>query len=599
MPRSCAWLFILSVGVLVSSAGTPARSQQSQTAAPQGVISGQVVDGGTGQPVAGAMVDLMIVGPPLTPAEMESAVRDPSKRRVPMSQQTDERGFFEFSRLPPGPYSGSVRTPGYLIGEVGDSKERPDFSSPVLPIDLGPWEQLRTLRVRIWRPGRISGVAVTESGDPAVKATVQSFRRAYVRGRLTWSAGRAALTDDRGAFQIADLVPGTYTVALLADARLQHAAVFHGGTDNADSASEIRVAAGDRHEGINLTTRLSPSVGVSSLAGSVANYDVAKGRPIIVHLIRRGASSSMAATEALRTTADQAGRFAFGRVPKGDYDLSVWSFPGTHSATPPGGTSYTILSRGPRAPTPAPGEPTWVAHQPLALQEPVRDITVNLQAGARLSGRVIIPGRDTNAAFPPLPVFIRSADGRDLGSSVPARVEPDGSFRSMGLPPGKYFLSIESTFESDTTLRSLTPVSVRFNGQEYAGSAITLGTADIADIGVTMAKPARVSGVVRDAQKRPVPSAHVLVIPVDRNKWNDYPNFMSQFRIHRTLTNRHGLFDTPMLPGSYYVVALLTVPEFWMQQAYFDSVVPSPARVELREGTSVDVAVTIRPSPQR
>jgi hypothetical protein len=125
----------------------------------------------------------------MTQAEMNEAIRDPTKRRLPVTQQADDRGFFEFSGLAPGRYSGPVQSPGYLLGQIEDSKERPDFSIPALPLELGANEQLRNLRIRVWKAGRIAGVALDESGDPVVKATVQSFKRAHVRGRLTWSAG--------------------------------------------------------------------------------------------------------------------------------------------------------------------------------------------------------------------------------------------------------------------------------------------------------------------------------------------------------------------------------------------------------------------------
>ena len=187
---------VLGLAVLVSSAGTPPTVQQSQPqlAEPQGVISGQVIDGATGEPIAGATVGLLLSRPPMTQAEREIAIRDPTKRHLSVTQQADEKGFFEYSGLAPGRYSGPVQSPGYLIGQIEDSKERPDFSIPALPIELGPNEQLRNLRIRIWRAGRIAGVALDESGDPVVKATVQSFKRAYVRGRLTWSAGRTSST---------------------------------------------------------------------------------------------------------------------------------------------------------------------------------------------------------------------------------------------------------------------------------------------------------------------------------------------------------------------------------------------------------------------
>ncbi len=588
---------MLGLGIVLSSAGPPATAQR---AGPQGVIAGQVVDGATGQPLGGATVGLLRIQPPLTSAERLAALRDPAKRRLPVSQQADDRGFFEFSGLAPGPYSGFVERPGYLTEQLGDSKDRPDFSIPVLPVELRPSEQLRSLRLRMWRAGSVAGIALDESGDPVVKATVQCFRRAYVRGRLTWSPGQAAQTDDRGVFHISELVPGTYTVALLAEADTAQAAVFHGGTDSADSATPILVEPGDRHEGITLTTRLAAGIPVTSLAGHVVNHEAAAGRPIVAHLTRRGASSSMASAEAFKTTVDRTGRFAFSRVPKGDYELAVWSFPGTYRAMAPGQRPVTVFSLGAAsAKTAAPNEPTWVATLPLSVQEPMQGLSVSLQPGARLSGRVSLAGRETTAAFPPWPVLIQPADGQDFGSAVPTRVEPDGSFRSMGLPPGRYFLSVEPIFEDDSALRALSPVSVRVNGHEHAGAALTLGTADITDISVTLATPAHVSGVVRDGQRRPVPAAHVLIVPTDRARWNDYPNALSQFRVQRTITNRDGLFKTSMLPGSYSVVALSRVPEFWMEPAYLETVASSAARVELRQSASVDVDLTISPTPQR
>jgi hypothetical protein len=54
-----------------------------------------------------------------------------------------------------------------------------------------------------------------------------------------------------------------------------------------------------------------------------------------------------------------------------------------------------------------------------------------------------------------------------------------------------------------------------------------------------------------------------------------------------------------MLPGPYYVVALVSVPDFWMEPAYLETVVPSAVRVELRQASTVEVAVMITAAPQR
>ena len=182
---------------LSAQLGTRAPSTPANGTA---ALSGTVVDGATGRPVAGAIVNLQ-VGIPGRP------IQGPHGRQV-----SDSRGRFAFTDLPPA--AGLTLTAsraGYFDG--GFTPAGGPASEPrSLSLADGQW--LGGLRIRLWRPGAISGTLRDERGEPVVGVEVRAVAVIPIAGHERLASSAVALTDDRGLYRLAGLPPGRYLVAI-------------------------------------------------------------------------------------------------------------------------------------------------------------------------------------------------------------------------------------------------------------------------------------------------------------------------------------------------------------------------------------------------
>ena len=175
--------------------GARGLSRQRGTAA----LSGRVVDGTTGLPVAGATVTL--------------TRRDVSG--IAESARCDSQGRFVFIDLPASPrYALEASFAGYPPAFFG--QPLPARAALLDPIEFsvaeGEWRS--DLNVSIWRGASISGRVVDERGEPLIGVAVRPFR-AVTLGQQRFFAGLApAMTDDRGVYSLAMLDPGTYWVGI-------------------------------------------------------------------------------------------------------------------------------------------------------------------------------------------------------------------------------------------------------------------------------------------------------------------------------------------------------------------------------------------------
>src|SRR5262245_47625316 len=150
---------------LVVLAATSLVGQQASNP-PSAVITGTVVDGSTGEPVADAVVFLAS-----TPAG--GAGSQPR-------QVTDEKGRFAFIGLTGDrSYTIAASCIGYLDGGYGRDAMPTD---PLRPIPLKADEWIPDLRVSIWKPGAIAGIVRDESGEPVVGVVVRVLQRVRMQG---------------------------------------------------------------------------------------------------------------------------------------------------------------------------------------------------------------------------------------------------------------------------------------------------------------------------------------------------------------------------------------------------------------------------------
>jgi hypothetical protein len=293
--------------------------------------------------------------------------------------------------------------------------------------------------------------------------------------------------------------------------------------------------------------------------------------------------------------ADARGGFRAGRLAPGRYRVSVWTFPVGESllaidTTLTGFVTYFEPPAG--APIPRlPDAPTWVANEDVTLEaNEQRDVTLTLLRGATFSGRVAFEGRTpAPEILAASSVVVVPADARPLGPVPQSGLAPDGQFRTVGLPPGRYVLALRAAQGAPVTWLAR---SIQVNGEEALGDAIELSGTDITGIVVTATdKVSGIAGTVLDLQGRPTMRARAIVFPQDPNERRHQYAEPAPRRVRQAVLDRTGAFDVQMPPGKYYVAAVTSLTPTWMTPTELDRLVPSAESVVVNAGERPRVVV--------
>src|SRR5262245_33411050 len=189
-----AWITASIVFLLQVAA--PASQQQPA----RGSIEGVVVRAGTGEPIAGAEIQVMRVATPGEEGRVEPLVAvvftggDPF---APIPAITDREGHFLLKDLEPGSYKIRAARNGYAKQEYG--QRIPAGQGTVLTVTGG--QTLKDIAFHLIPGGTISGQVRDDGGEPITGARVELLRVAYVEsGKRDFRIAGSALTDDRGEY---------------------------------------------------------------------------------------------------------------------------------------------------------------------------------------------------------------------------------------------------------------------------------------------------------------------------------------------------------------------------------------------------------------
>ncbi len=264
---------MLIVGPRLYGGQVPAQERQPSTPPPAtGLIMGQVVDAATGKPVPGAVVTVTTAPAAATTGLTNQAdlvqIAQAAGPAAPLRVVADSDGRFVFRDLAKGRYGFSATASGYLVGTNG--QRRPGGPSVALELEAG--EKLVDATLRLWKAASMTGTVLDEAGEPAVGMQVQSLRRVIVAGRTRWSPAGFGSSDDRGIYRFSNLMPGEYTVALPSTAATIPAAImesYHDAMSSGDSASATAFMRGLMESGAPLPSGGGTRVGDHILQQSI------------------------------------------------------------------------------------------------------------------------------------------------------------------------------------------------------------------------------------------------------------------------------------------------------------------------------------------
>ena len=246
---------------------------------------------------------------------------------------------------------------------------------------------------------------------------------------------------------------------------------------------------------------------------------------------------------------------------------------------------------------PVSDEPTLWGEVATGVSTADVQVQVDLRRAGRIEGRVVMdeaPSESTVQPWSRASIMAIPADGRSLGPSMApmGRVEPNGTFRTSGLPPGPYTLVL---IEDPTQQSSgLYVQSLKSAGAHLDGSVIELDIADLTDIEIRVSRAtAELSGIVRDRQARLTSTATVYLFPRDRRLWADLGPTVQRLRaVQPSGDGSYIMRGVP--PGEYFVAALSGgARENWRHVTALEELATTAQTVALSARGRGSVALTL------
>jgi hypothetical protein len=239
-----------------------------------------------------------------------------------------------------------------------------------------------------------------------------------------------------------------------------------------------------------------------------------------------------------------------------------------------------------------PDTPTLWAEQALAVgDDDVDGLMLSLREGARVTGRIEFdgaqPGPDAIARFA---VQLVPANGqRDSAFLRPPGAGSDGAFRTLGFPPGRYFVDVLSSAPGGWLLKSAV-----IGGRDLVEQPLDLQGDDVTGAVVTMTQQLgeMTGSIARTADGGDEP-ALIAVFPLDHRAW--IASGMPPARSGTTQSSADGRFSLRRLrPGAYLAVAVPAATQLDLQDPdVIGRLVRLGTQVQVPERGSVAVRLSI------
>ena len=366
-----------------------------------------------------------------------------------------------------------------------------------------------------------------------------------------------------------------------------HQTAYHPSSSTVGQAQPVSVASGEERSGVDVTLKLVPSATISGQllgpTGPAESY--------MLHLTPTDTGEMSTDPDVATAVTAADGSFMFLGVPAGQYVIQTLRVPRggiTGAATMvinqgAGNMSFTTTTMAGAA-GPAPpqnSEPTLWTATPVTLgATDVRDLTITLNTGLKISGRTEFQG---SAERPPgdrlaqVTVMLESADGRARTGALTSRLQANGLFTTAGVPPGKYLLRVINP-PGGWDVRS-----IMLGGVDASDTPVDLEDKDLAGALITFTdRVSALSGTVKSAQGAADNAAAAVIFPVDSRTWT----YNNPRRIRMTRVSKSGTYTFNGLPdGDYFLIAIPEeVASEWQDPRFLDAMSREATRVTMVEG---------------
>jgi hypothetical protein len=540
---------------------------------------------------------------------------------------TDDDGRFAFERLPAGTFTVVAKKPAYLQATFGAS--RPGQPGSSIALVAG---QRVAVNLTIFKGSVIAGVLQDASGRPAAGVPVVAVPPRQTGMNTATFQPLNFTTDDRGAFRIYGLLPGEYVLvaapppnargaigaisttamdAILTSlaqrgaatapmpdiARAGFAPVYFPGTTFFSEAQTIVLLPEGTREGVNFRVSHVPVARIEgTIAGEVSDFSAVE-----ISIILPGPRIPGLTGGGITSTRPNAqGEFAYDNVPPGEYRImaSARRGPSDGTARPAatgrgGGMGGSAAGGAGRAQTPFTGERLFALTDVVVRGEDVKGVSLPLQLGGSLAGRIVF---DESSATRPTDLSTISVHLTQTGNSamtitggtmfgtslagVPAAgVNPDGTFRMLGIGPSSYTMSVALP----AALRDVWTVrSAMADGRDLLDGTLHGPDVRLDEVVVTLSdRRSGLSGTLQSAAGLGTAEYFVVAFSVDRAHWQ---TLSRRSKYTRPDTNGRFTFDD-LPPGEYFLAALTDLdPRGFQDAAFLEQVAPAAVKVTIAEG---------------
>ena len=398
-----------------------------------GTIVGTVT--AQGKPLPGATITLW-----------QQPISEPIPSNTTQVGRTNADGSYELSQIPSGNYFISATLPGYVTG-----KENQVLAN-LRPVNAVTEGKVERVDFELVPEGVISGIVTDVDGQPVGRIPITITNDRNPPESVPPNYAKDLRTDDRGNYRIAGLPAGRYRVAAgyypLTTAtlfgRVGYRRIFYGDTPDESKAKIIEVAAGsDTKIDLNVGT----PVKTFTVRGSIVYSQ--SGQPVsdMSYNVRVFENGKVIGGAGTRGRSNDKGEIVIEHVPPGEYMIVA---PQVSPLIPVNGE------------IPQPPNIFGESKHFEVIDRDITGVEVSVTKAATLTGFVTIEG-NASADLRAKLSEIRVVGMMIMSPILHATINPDGSFRFMGLRAGK----LEFNFEAPPGKQ---PLPLRFVRAERDGT---------------------------------------------------------------------------------------------------------------------------------
>jgi hypothetical protein len=542
-------------------------------------ISGQVVDSATKQPLAGARVVLVRMGPgasySMRTFEMELSPESPDPASAGFAILTGDQGLFRCKVTAPAEFMIFVSRPGYVKWGMSFETQR--------RFVVKPGENPEPLRVAMDAEGAITGKVVdadTGAALPGLSVTALKWR-VFKGTRALMPAAEGSTTTAEGAYEIRGLPSGEYHLRIElpvrkklspggdADAFRGHREMAYGrsyypGVEAREQASPVTLLPGATLASTNFKLTKKRLACIRGRIFSLEGEEIPGEVPVMLGRVEYQ-GDSVSYQSVAQTPLALGSSFRLDGLPPGRYWLQAVLAKGS----PPGRrAAYLFFELDDRN----------VDNLELAVTKGVA-----IRGKATLHESVAGTYQEVVKPESPPQVSLAYRDRMSNGDEVaPVRWQADGSFEIQGVMDGTYKV-YAMRLPSGLALGE-----VRYNGSRQPRGLITLNRGALDQKLELVLYPATASIQVSVADgTRPAKDAQVVLLA------EDYDQEDPQRDVKTAQTDSSGLATFPKLIAGKYRVLAFGPDAAWRTTPALRNLVTTAAKV-VYVGTGASAAAEVK-----